>query len=109
MALLAVQTPVVAGITPTYNAAALTNTFPNSGRVFAHVKNGSGASINATLVATATVGGNAVANRVVAVPAGQERLIGPIDPNIYNAADGTCELDISVITTVTIGLYQLTN
>lgn len=74
----------IAGTTPTYNAASAGgDTFPTSDRTWIHVKNGSGGSITATLTTPGTVGGLAIADAAIAVPAGAERLIGPITPSLF--------------------------
>lgn len=92
---MAKQAPNTNGVVPTYNVAVAANSIQNNGRTLLHVKNGSGASINVTLVATATQDGVAMPNKVIAVAAGAEKMIGPIPPGLYNFSDGTCEVDFS--------------
>lgn len=104
---MATQTPTTSGAVLTYNAAALTNSIANSGRTLVLVKNDSVASINVTAKATATADGNAVADKVVAVAAGAEKVFGPYPPSVYNYSDGTMEIDISVITSVTMAVLQV--
>lgn len=105
---LATQTIVTAGIVPAYtNANVDGHSVANRGRTFLHVKNGSGASINVTLVTAATVGGRAVADDVVAVGAGAEKMIGPFDETVYNAASGVVNVDFSAVTTVTCAAFNL--
>lgn len=103
--LMAVQLPGSAGLAPTYNAVAAANAIPNNGNLVLHIKNGSGASVNATIVGVAQVDGQNVPNRVVAVPAGGERIISQINPGLFNFADGTIEVDFSAIATVTMAVY----
>lgn len=100
------QTPTTTGAVVTRTAAAAQNSIPNNGKILLLVVNGSGSSINATAIATLTADGTALGNKVVAVAAGAEKVIGPFPPGIYNFADGTMELDISVITSVTIAVLQ---
>lgn len=114
MALLTVQNLAKAGATPTYGAVAASDTFLNIGdeRTFLHVKNGSGASINVTVTARKTqvkvpgVGQLTVSNLVVAVPAGQERMIGPFS-EAFNDADGLVTVGYSATATVTAGVFRL--
>lgn len=104
----AVQQIVRTGLTPAYSAAnADGHSIANDGRVFQHIKNGSGSSINVTAQTPATVDGLAVAERVVAIPAGEERMIGPFQPGIYNQADGSVYIDYSAVTTVTVATFRL--
>jgi hypothetical protein len=107
MALIANQTPNSTGVVVTYAAAALTNTVANLGRTIVLVKNDSVASINATLKSRLSVDGNVVPDKVIAVAAGTEKVIGPFPPGIYNDADGLVQIDISVITTVGIAVIQV--
>jgi hypothetical protein len=58
------------------------------GQVRLFVTNGSGGSINVTVLATATVEGLAVGNLVVPVAAGQTALIGPLPKNVFGQTSG---------------------
>jgi hypothetical protein len=99
---LATQQVTPAGIVPAYTSAnADGHSIANRGRTALHVKNGSGASINVTLVTAATVGGRAVADDVVAIGAGAEKIIGPLDEAVFNQADGTVSVDFSAVSSVT--------
>jgi hypothetical protein len=76
-----------------------------------HVKNGSAASINVTLQTPVQVGALAVAENVVAVPAGAERMVGRLRPGVYNRASGSVDpgtvyVDFSDVTTVTVALLN---
>lgn len=101
---LAVQQISRAGITPSYSAAnADGHSVLNSGKEFLHVKNGSGSSINVTVQTPGTVDGQAIADRVVAVGAGAEKMIGPFPPDTYNQpGTNTLYVDFSAVTTVTV-------
>lgn len=102
MATYTVQTVTTAGITPTKNAVSASDDFVNDGRTVLHVTNGSGGSINVTVVTPVTTGGLAVADLVVAVPAGEERVIGPFARSIYNdPSTGKVTVQFSGTTTVT--------
>jgi hypothetical protein len=54
--------------------------------VVIYVKNGSGASIDVTIATPNTIDGLAIADRVVAVPAAGERVIGPFPTNNYGTS-----------------------
>lgn len=76
MALMTTQQAVSGGLLPVYSAVASPDTLVADGRTALHVKNGSGASITATVTSRANAGaGLAQANNVVTIPAGSERLI----------------------------------
>lgn len=97
--------PGLTGITPSLVAVALTDTFPNTGSVILHVKNGSGSSINVTVTdqtSVAPTGASAFdGDVVVAVAAGAEKYIGPFSPGRFNDASGSVHVAYSAITTVT--------
>lgn len=111
MALMTVQPISLAGLAPTYGAVTASDTFPNDGKTYLHVKNGSGASINVTLDDVNTVSPpNATSfnpDVVVAVPAGGERIIGPVPPSRFNNATGLTTVTYSATTTVTAAAIQL--
>jgi hypothetical protein len=100
---------VIAGIVPTMGAAAAGDTIPMTAadRVFLDVLNGSGSSINVTLTAKATpqvipgFGSTTIADLVVAVAAGAEKLIGPIPSGYIDQTTGKVSVAYSSTTTVT--------
>lgn len=104
---LTVQTIVKTGIVPSYAAANVDgNSFANDGNTFHHVKNGSGSSINVTYQTPGTVDDLAVTDRVVAVAAGAEKMIGPFPPGIYNQS-GEVYVDYSAVTTITVAAIKM--
>lgn len=105
---LAAQPVVTAGLAPVYGAADIAgSSFGNNGRRALHVKNASASPINVTITNQLTVDGLAVPNRVVAVPAGADRFIGPFGAN-YNAADSSgVWVDYSAVATVTVALLEV--
>ncbi len=109
MATLATQTIALAGLAPTYSAAAGGGDKCEVGdRNFLHVKNGSGSPVTVTLTATAAVRGQAVGNVTVAVPASGERMIGPLSADLLqNASDGLCAVGYSSATTVTVASLRI--
>jgi hypothetical protein len=88
--ILTLQETVRTGLEVTYAAGDATNnhTFDNrSQAVVLHVLNGGGSSINVTVQTPLTVDGKAVADDVVAVPAGEDRFIGPYRNDLYGQAE----------------------
>ncbi len=81
--------------------------FANTGRRFLHVKNASAAPINVTAITPGTVDGQAIADRVTAVPAAGERFIGPFPADIYNQGDGKVYIDFSAQAGVTYALLAV--
>jgi hypothetical protein len=105
---LTAQTISRAGVKPSYTAVNSDgNYFANNGREFLHVKNGSGSSINATVQTPGTVDGLGISDLIVAVPAGEERMIGPFPSGVYNQTDGTTYVDWSAATSVTAAVLLL--
>jgi len=74
------------------------------------VVNGGGSSITVTLVvpASTTTSGETISNRVVTVPNGSNRLIGPIIAQLYqDPTTGLCTITYSGVTTVTVGAFSM--
>lgn len=99
------QSAVPTGLTPTYAAAVASMAVPNTnGNAIVHIKNGSGASITATIRGQGFMGDIVVPDRVVTIPAGQERMIGRLNPAMYNQGDGTVQIDLSATATITVAV-----
>ncbi len=108
---LAVQTIVDEGLNPAYTAAPLDgHMIPGDGEVYIHVKNAGAASINVTIQTGGTLMGEPVTDKVVAVPNGGERLIGPFPPALYNQPSGVdagkVYVDFSAVTSVTVAALR---
>ena len=109
MATLGTQVIALAGLNPTYAAAAGGGDKCEVGdRNFLHVKNGGGSSVTVTLTATAAVHGQSVTNVTVSVPAAGERMIGPLGSDLLkNASDGLCAVGYSGTTSVTVASLRI--
>ena len=108
MATLSVQTISRDGLEATYDAAAGGgDEFTNSGDEFIHIKNGDVSAMTLTIVTQATVDGQAVGDRTVAVPAGEERIVGPFPTGTYNDGTGKVQLTYSAVTSLTIAALKL--
>ena len=94
---LAVQEVVRTGLNPTFGAADETD-----GHVFANinqnvmlvVKNANTASLDVTITTPGTVDAHAIPDLVVAVPAGEERWIGPFPKAVYETTDAGQDPDL---------------
>lgn len=108
---LTTQTITQAGLDPAYEAANVDgHAFGNAGKTLLHVKNGSASAVTVTVITAVTVGGRAVADDTISVPAAGERMIGPFPPSVYNGtgADlGTAHVDYSAAASVTVGAFTL--
>jgi hypothetical protein len=58
-------------------------------------------------VTLSTSDGLAVADRAVAIPAGEERLIGPFPSAIYDDGNGKVQLTYDAVTSMTIAALRL--
>jgi hypothetical protein len=106
---LAAQEIPDTGLDPVYTAANADGHSVET-RTLLHVKNGSGAPINVTVVTGGTFGGKAVADTVVAVPAGDDRFIGDLRADLYaqpSGADaGHVHVDFSAVAGVTVAALK---
>lgn len=94
---------VIAGM-----SAADTQVIANkNGDVVLRVINGGSESTNVTVVTPGEVGGNAVADLVVAVAAGVTKESGPFDPAIYNDKHGNLAVTLSKVATVTMEVTRV--
>lgn len=108
MATITADAIALAGTEPTYNAAdAAGDKFTPTDRTFLHVKNGSAGSITATVTTVGTVLGQAIEDVAVAVPAGEERLIGPFPRNHFAGADGLADVAWSATASVTFAVVRI--
>lgn len=107
MALMTAQSPLHTGKQPTYGAANASDTVKwNNSAQFLIVKNGGGGSINVTVVVPGTKFGQNNPDIVVAVPAGEERWIGPFDQDMADS-DNLITVQYSGTTSVTSALVLL--
>ena len=108
MAVLAVQRVVDTGLAPVYTAVSAADDV-ECDDVVVHVKNGNAAVCNVTIVTPGSIDGDlAVPDRVVAVPAGTDKFIGPFPSKIFKSpSTGKARLTYSVLPTVTIAALKL--
>ena len=106
--MLTVQNINRAGIAPALIAAASGgNWFPNSGRTFVQVRNGSAAAITVTLNSIRACDQGFDHDEPISIPAGADRLIGPFPPGRWDNAEQHTTITYSAVTTVTVGVFEL--
>lgn len=95
------------GLDPTYAAAAVGgDTVRVVDNLFLHVKNGDAAPHTVTVATPGTIGGLAIADLPATIPAGDERMIGPIDHN-FRASTGLASITYDGVTSVTIAAIRV--
>lgn len=115
---LTVQKIVRTGLDIAYVSGSTANghSFDNTGHnVFIHVKNGDSGSMNVTITTPNTLDGLVIDDLVVAVPATDERLIGPFPKALYDTIDTDPDpdidpaifVDLSSDTSLTLAAVQL--
>jgi len=112
---LVYQEIVRTGLSPSYTGALATgHGFENSDEsVILHVKNASGASVDVTISTPNTLDSLAISDLVVAVPAGEERFIGPFPAEVYEQYDSDIDkrnlvlVDTSAQTSVTYAALKI--
>lgn len=108
MATLSSQSINRTGLEPSFaSCASGGDEFVNNGNEFIYVKNGDGSPHTVTIATPATVDGLAVADREVAVPAGEERIIGPFPKATYDDTAGKVQLTYDAVTSLTIAVLKL--
>lgn len=102
----------VAGVVPTYNAAAAGDQVQAEDDVYIHVKNASGAPITVTIPTPGKTQGIDIADPVFSVAATTgERIIGPLRPDLFgdpaSSPAGLVSLTWSSTTSVTWAVLEL--
>ncbi len=106
MATLATQTHSLAGLVPTYAAAAGGgDRFTPGDNVYLEVVNGSGASITVTVDSKVNSNYGTDVNVAVAIAAGARAKIGPFPAQRFAASDGLGDITYSGVTTLTVGVF----
>jgi hypothetical protein len=104
MALLATQRPSPAGTAVAYSAAGA-HEFVPSQHVALYVKNASAGAVTVTVPTPAKVEDVDVAEIVVSVPAGAERLI-PAPPRLVAKVNGRADVNFSATASVTVAVIE---
>lgn len=109
MATLTVNTVDIDGFNLTDGDAAAAgggDEFVNTGREFFYADNGNGADWDITFVTQQTVGGLAVADKVVTVPAGESMLIGPFPKGLYNDGNAKVQVTYEGVTSLLVAVVR---
>lgn len=104
VALLALQRITQSGLAPAFAAAdAAGDRFQPGDDVKLHVKNASAAAVTATVNSQKVCDQGVDHDLAVSVPAGGERVIGPLPANRFaDPADGLVKVTYSAVTSVTV-------
>lgn len=118
MADITVVTPAISGTNPSPVSCAVGGdaVLNPRGRTCLRIANGSGGTISATLAAVATArpaDGQfppmTLGNQAVSIPAGTQRIIGPI-PSAFNDGNGKVQITYSPgVTSLTIEAFEVPN
>jgi len=105
------QTVTKTGLNPAYVAATATegDKFRNTGKEFIHVINAGVGAVAVTVPTPAEISGLAIEDKVVSVPAGEDRMIGPFESALYNqsgADKGYCYVTYDQVATVTVAVLR---
>ena len=105
---LSAQIAVLAGLLPVYGAATVGgDEFVNSGREVIHVKNGHSGSQTVTANSQAACSQGYDHDAVVAIPAGEERIIGPFPKARFDDANSKVQLTYTGVTLLTIAVIRV--
>jgi hypothetical protein len=106
MATVATQKITTTGAALTYSAASGGgDKFTPGPYTYMHAINGGGSPITATLTTPGTVDGLAVADRTVAIPAGESRMV-KLPTELYKGAQGLGDVSWSGTTSVTFAVVS---
>lgn len=109
MAALTTQNITRAGVTPSYSAVAASDTFTPGDATFIHVKNGGGSPDTVAIqVLQGDPPGLTISDVSISVPAGQERMIGPLPAQWFaDPTTGVGTVTHSFTTSVTAGVFAV--
>lgn len=108
MAVLSVQEITTDGLNPLLVAAdPAGDEFPNDGKTFFRVDNGSAAGITVTFNSQKPCNYGFDHDVQVSVPAGESMLVGPFEPNRFNNSNGRVEVSYSDATSVTVAAIKI--
>jgi hypothetical protein len=108
MAILSVQIIPLIGLEPSYAAADVGgDEFVNSGRDFIHVKNGHTSEQTVTMNSQTACSFGFDHDAAVAIPASEERMIGPFPKNRFDDSNGKVLITYSGVTSLTIAVLRV--
>ena len=95
------------GLEPTFNACAAGGDEFVNDAFFIHIKNGAGSPQTVTIATPVTVDNLAVDDLAIAIPAGEERMIGPFPTVNYNDANDKVQLTYSAVVSLTVAILNI--
>lgn len=110
MATLTPQSVARTGLTPTFAAADVAgDEFVNDGNTLLHVKNGDAASKTVTVASQVSSPpvGTAATDLAITIPAGEERMIGPLPKSAFDDANGKVQVTYDAVTSVTVAAVSM--
>ena len=109
MATVVVVSIALTGGEPAFGAATgAGDEFANtSGRTMLHVKNGDSSEHTVTVACQRPCSYGYMHDAVVAVPAGEERIIGPFSTYRFNDSGNKVQITYDAVTNVTVCAYDL--
>lgn len=109
MATLTVQDVARTGLNPSYDSADVAgDEFINDGNTILHAKNGDASSKTVTITSYADTGvGLTTEDISVTIPAGEERMIGPLPKSAYNDTNNKAQVSYDAVTSVTVAAISL--
>ena len=95
---------VITGVALAYQAANAEGNYiiNTTGRVVLHVKNGGGGAISVTVDSQQACDQGYDHDVVVSVPAGEDRMIGPLTTYRFNDEDGRVQIAYTGVSSVTV-------
>jgi hypothetical protein len=108
MAITTGQSIGYAGVNVTFGTPAGFDLIAGADRRFVWIKNGGGVSTNVTIAVPGSTFGQNNPDVVVSIPAGEERMIGPLDPGLNEPGQGNrVVVGVSPTTSVTGAFVDL--
>lgn len=110
MANYVAQSPTLAGLNPTFNAAAGGgDSFDNNGKQLVEFVNGSGGALTVTFDAPNADNYGIIDNvhdNAISVPAAGRRIFGPFPTGRFNDANGRVQMTYSGVTSLTFAVFN---
>jgi hypothetical protein len=107
MGVLTIQEGGLSGLAPSFTAASSEgDTFLNDGQTVLYLKNGGSGSVTATVACQTACNYGVMHDAAVAVPAGEERIIGPFARGRFSNNSGYAAVTYSGVDSLTVAAIQ---
>ena len=108
MAAITVQEIVLAGVTPTFVAAAAGgDSFVNDGKTFYYVKNGGGGALVVTFASETNCNQGFDHDAVENIAAGIDSVVGPFPKSRFNDSGGLVQVTYDGVVSVTVSALKI--